>query len=408
MLKIPMHRIVAVAAACAALAVLAGACSQESGLALDDLYGDGYRDKSEVLCTVGDLDITRQMMELRLSQMPNDLKQRFTGQDWEKRFLNFMVNEALVVKAGLDNGVDKIPEVSAQIIAQRRYIVFEAAKMNVLFKDVEPSEAQLRFYYDDNPNEFVNLGMIQARHVECEDQATADKAYEELKGGMPFPYAVGYYSVNEESKKLNGDLGWFNKGGFIGALPYGKEFSEHIWDWSIGLHEPFLFEGRWHVVEVLRRKESRRLPFAEVKDQIVARVRPHVEEDAMRLFLDDAWETQPITFHGKFAPGQGRDVENLFRRALAAQDPQAKMDWYQLIVQDFPDTEHGAKALFMMANLQLDEFHSPSMAAKLFRRLVLNYPNSDLVDQAQYMLDNMDKPGFVTPESLEDLRGASE
>jgi TolA-binding protein len=75
-----------------------------------------------------------------------------------------------------------------------------------------------------------------------------------------------------------------------------------------------------------------------------------------------------------------------------------------LILQDYPDDPYAAKSLFMMANLQIDRWGDIVSARAFLNKLINQYPESEMVDQAQYMLDNMTRQEFRTPTSIEELR----
>jgi hypothetical protein len=251
---------------------------------------------------------------------------------------------------------------------------------------------------------------MRARHIPCLNKEKAYLAYDQLRNDDrpgAFERVVAAYSTNPESIKAAGDLGWFNKGGFIPALPYGKEFSEQIWNWEKGLHEPVQIGGDWHIIQILEREYERPLTLAESRDRIIRELTPILQEEVVETYLRQAKQENMIEYFGSYRPGEGRNPKELFERAWYANTPELKIDLYKMLVEDYPDSDYADDALFMIANVYLDTWHDVPFAGRYLDRLVKNYPESNLIGDAQYMLENMGKPDFVQPTSIEDLRRSS-
>jgi len=371
------------------------------------LYGNGFLDQSTVICKIDDFEITRNMLDLRYEEMPRRMKSRFSGEDWDKRFLRFMVDEILMVQEAVRRKLYLDPEVAQHLISQRRSVLKSALAEIDLIKDAAPTEEQIRVHFERNRESYLREGTGRARHIPCQDKDAAWQAYDRLRQGGragAFPLVVAEFSTNLESAKQAGELGWFNRGGFIPAIPYGKEFSEAVWEWEVGLHEPALIGGEWQVVEIVGREYERSLTLEEARDRVVKELTPIVEEEIVEAFLREAKQAAHIEFFGSFRPGQGRTPKELFERAWYAPTPEQKIDLYKIVIEDFPQSDLADDALLMIANVYLDTWGDIPFAGRYLDRLIRNYPDSELFDDAQYMLENMGSADFVSPTSIEDLR----
>lgn len=371
------------------------------------VYGDSYLDNSDVVCKVGTLEITRKQMDMRFEELPIKLQRRFSGEGWQRRFINYMVEEALLVTKCVDEKVINDPLVQRNLISQRRYLLAQGYKNVKLFGDLVVDEQLLRDYYKDNKDNFVNMGAMNVRHIECLDESSANKAWDKLhEAGKrnKFPYVCAKFSVNKGSKINAGELGWFNKGGYIPLVEDGKGFSNLIWGWKIGLHEPVKIGNKWHIIEVLRVQSDQQQTFAEARDKMIIDLTPMIQEKIMREFIETAKAETEISYYHELKIGDGRSAEDLFRAGMAAADPETRIDYFDLILQDYPEDQYAAKSLFMMANLQIDRWGDMVSARTLLNKLINQYPESEMVDQSQYMLENMNRQEFRTPTSIEDLR----
>ena len=75
-----------------------------------------------------------------------------------------------------------------------------------------------------------------------------------------------------------------------------------------------------------------------------------------------------------------------------------------MIYVDFPESDRADDALFLSGNLVLDAFNDRRQGASLLNRLLKEYPESELVPDTQYMLENFDNPKAMKPSSIDDLR----
>jgi len=372
------------------------------------IFGNGFKDASAVIAKVGDIEITRNDFDRRYAELPEKMKKQFTGEGWEKRFLRFMTDEALLYQEAQRRHLDRDPEIGQILISNQRYVMVNALRERALAKEAQPTEQELRTYYERNRASFKVLGTLQARHIQCRDRQTAWEAYRAIKSAVnpafEFPRQVGKHSVNAESAKQAGDLGWFNKGGFIPAIPYAARFSEVIWDWPMGLHEPVEVNGDWHVVELLRREPERVLSYDEARDQVLNALLPMTKQQHVDAFLRGARRAAGIQYFGEYAPGGGVNPRDLIRLAQLAPTPEEKLAILTQVLDDFPESDYADDALFLTANLYLDAWADIPFASSYLDDLVRNHPDSEYVEQARYMLENMGKPNFGKPRTPEDLQ----
>ncbi|GEM_PF-831602 len=70
------------------------------------------------------------------------------------------------------------------------------------------SEAEARAYYHRHAERYRNVAQVEAAHLRLADQASADRVYAELQGGLDFDEAVRRHSVaDDRHREPPGDLG---------------------------------------------------------------------------------------------------------------------------------------------------------------------------------------------------------
>ncbi len=372
------------------------------------IFGNGFKDVSPVLAKVGDLEISRNDFDRRLAELPEKTRKQYTGEGWEKRFLRFMTDEALLYQEAQKRNIARDPEIGGMLISTQRHILINALRERSLANEAKPTEQELRSYFERTRDSFKVMGALQAQHIQCRDRQTAWEAYRAIRAAVnpaaEFPRQVAKHSVNMVSAKQAGELGWFNKGGFIQAIPSAARFTEVIWDWPMGLHEPVEINGDWHVVELTRRTAERTLTFEEARDQVLNALMPIAKEKHLEGFLRQARRAANIEYFGEYAPGGGMNPRDLVRLAQLAPTPEEKLDILKQVIEEYPESDYVDDALFLAANVYLDAWSNIPFAANYLDDLVREYPDSEYVEQARYLLDNLHKPNFGQPSSASDLQ----
>lgn len=396
------------AAALVAVLVLAG-CQGDSQTAEgpQPVFGDGALDNSRVVARVDGEPITESMLDLRFEELNREQKARFEGPEGRRVFLRQMIDELLRVREAERRQLPRDPTVARVIISQRRDALDLALRAD-LTQGHEPSIDDVRAYFEQHRDDYRRLGNMHASHVECATREDAEAAYQAIvKQNRAFGRVAAEMSINEDTKLNGGDLGWFNRGGFVPYIRNSKEFTELIWDLNKGVNPPLEYGGHWHVVSIHDRKLERPQTLEEAYDRVVSDMTDEFNRSIIDEWMRTAQAKATIAYFAEFRPGHGKTAKELIERAFYANDVQEKLDLFGLIVDDYPESEYADDALFMAGNVVLDNWGDRRQASIFFHELITRYPDSVYRDDAQFMMDNMDKPGIVKPKTIEELRELS-
>lgn len=377
-----------------------------------EIFGNGQKDVTKVIARVGDLEITQKDFDLRYEELSDSMKRRYSGENWKRSFLKTMVDEYLLYTAAVDEKLYLDASVAQQLISAQRIILGQNYEAKVLLKDNKPTDQEIRQYYEANKVNMIVEGKVRAQHIECNSQVQIMKAYDRLMNGSGqdalFAYVVGDFSENERTARENGHLGWFNKGGLINYINDSRAFSEAIYDWDYGIHEPILIGGKWHIVEILERENERFLTLAESRDRILREMQPMLNNACRTEFLDMQKKNTVVEFMGEYQLGNGLSADELYKLGVLAKSFDKQELYLNQVIDDFPDSEYAPKALFTLANLFMDEFRDQRNSRNLLFRLITTYPDCDMYEDAKYMLDNLGKRNLSSPKSIDELRNSAE
>lgn len=402
-------RIVPALVAALLLSLVAGCQQQPSGASFGwkPVFGDLAKDTSPVIAQVGEIAITQADLEQFIDEQPERLKGNYAGPEGERMALRTMVEQSLMVLGAVDRKLYNDQKVARSLVMQRRLTLDRAMRQFGLLKDAKPSEAQMRDYYDKNVGKFQQQGLVRVRHIECLNKADADRAYRRLmanKSNDEWVKVCEEFSVNEKSKKLSGEVGWMNEGTVVPLVEAGVAFSKAVYNLPMGVNAPIQVADRWHIVDMLNREAARNSSYEEAKDAVRNEMMPAFQDAIIKDYLKTARAKFGVQLKGRFTPGQGMTPQQLFERAMLNTDMQRRVEILTMIADDFPESDRADDALFMAANTALENFADPTFGGRILEDLVARYPQSELVDDAKFMLDHLYDPRFIQPKSVEDLK----
>jgi len=159
----------------------------------------------------------------------------------------------------------------------------------------EPSDADLRAYYEKNLSSYMSEEMIHAAHITKSLQGAKSRQEvfdslrsirQELLAGEDFMKLAEQHRADEQQLI---DLGWFKRGEFM------EEFETIAF--SMGEKEispVFTTQLGFHVCTVLGRKPSEPLPFDAVKDVVRQRMSEEFKDTKFNEFIEQLKATAEI------------------------------------------------------------------------------------------------------------------
>ena len=195
----------------------------------------------------------------------------------EKRnFLENWVNTQLLYLAAKREGLDKEHDVILRLKQLEREFLANTYIERHLETE-EPTEDELRQYYEEHLREFSEERKVAQIVVPTEDEARA--ILDELHRGKSFTQLAREHSIHP-SKKRGGVIGYIRRGDLAG-MPQLEDAIFHLRSGEVS--DIILASDGFHIVKVLAiRKLPKPIPYDDVKDMI--RNRLYLEKS--RAMLD--------------------------------------------------------------------------------------------------------------------------
>jgi peptidyl-prolyl cis-trans isomerase C len=192
-----------------------------------------------------------------------------------KEAVNQYVGMQVAAEAAIRTGLDKDPDVGAQLNLTRANVLSETLLARYL-KANPVTDADIQAEYDAQvaatPPEY------HARHILVDDKSLAEAIIQKLQAKGDFAALAKEYS-KDSSAQNGGDLGWFGPQAMV------KEFSDAVVKMEKGKFTtaPVQTQFGWHVIQLDDTRPAQLPPLDQVKDRVQQliqrkRVGAHLEE----------------------------------------------------------------------------------------------------------------------------------
>jgi len=226
-----------------------------------------------IVIAAGEVAIRQSEFEEALKTLPEQYQQDAMGAG-KRQFAEDYLRMKMLAAAGTKAGLDKSPDVIAQLNLMRENLVANA-QLQKIEEGIKLSDADLKKVYDTNKNQYEQ---VKARHIlvafkgspaaqpgkpeltEEQAKAKAEDLRKQIVGGTSFEELAKKESDDVGSGAQGGDLGEFGRGQMV------PEFEKAAFEAKAGDVTPVVrTQFGYHIIKVLEHGST---PFEQVKATI--------------------------------------------------------------------------------------------------------------------------------------------
>jgi len=378
-------RIIAFMAITALAAVFVVSCSEkENKLEVND--GLDAR--------VGSTKITTREIDDRFETMSPQMKAQYKGKSGRAKFVDALIDEELLYLAAEKTDLKYDEDVKKQIRQAEKNILITAYYDKQIRQKVDVTDAEIEKYYNDHWEQFMNRAIMKAQHAFTRDSLKAVEWKKRLDEGEKFNKIAKYESEDNTTAPQNGELGYFNPGGYIKFYGDSKEFSDQVKDLEIGdISDVIVTEKGYSIVKVTDKKPENLKPLSEVRKEILDQLRGDKAKAQLRERIESLRaEYRPTNFVREEIISTTRTPEELWEIAQEESDNYARIQYYRNLVNKYPDHKYAPQAIFMIGFVYAEEVMDLVAARRAFDELLDKYPDSEVAGSARWMIENLNKP----------------
>lgn len=211
-----------------------------------------------------------------IARYPAEQQGMFQSEQGKKQVLEQMIGFELVNKFGKENNYEESEEYKVQLEKIKADLLTQVV-INKLISEVTVTDEEVKKYYDDNAEAFVEPARVSAKHILVDSEESANEIRKEILAGLSFEDAARKYS-SCPSKEQGGNLGEFSKGMMV------PEFEEAAFELPIGeISVPVKTQFGYHLVQVDSKHEGSTKSFDEVKAMVLSKL---LQERQQKKYFD--------------------------------------------------------------------------------------------------------------------------
>jgi peptidyl-prolyl cis-trans isomerase C len=352
-----------------------------------------------ILAVVGWNRITRHQVDSVLSTAPPGVWQQYHSDPAQYgQLVQRMVETEVFHQAALRDSIQKDSLYQAELAARTYELAVRHYYRRQMLRAPAPSDSQITALYNDRAKEFDVPGRVRVKHILYATRQKALAGRQRLMKGAAWDSVAARESKDKTSARNGGLLGYVADDS---DLVPGIGKSEAIATAAFALKEgeisqPIRTDRGWHLLIADERKEAYRRPIDEVRGQLTGQVQSDLNEKFTQDLLDSLKEYTGVTVYEdsiKIAIQPARTPQELFEHAQATLVAADRIELYRQLIARYPKERVSEQAAFMIGFTYAEEMNDYASARTAFQDFIRDHPQSDLVKSAQWMLDNMEKPG---------------
>ncbi len=362
-----------------------------------------------VAARVGDEKIMKDDVDELFEALPKKQQSDYKGKRGKADFVDKLIEEEIMFQEAIDLELQEEPKVEKLLEqARRNILVTEYVNREILGK-IDVSDEEIKKYYDDHPEEFLTRGIINAQHLFTTSRKKAEEWKRRLAEGENFAKIAVDESEDDLTASDGGNLGYFNPGGYVKFIGTSSKWSDEVRQLERGeISDIIEFEKGFSIVKIKSKRPERALPLNDVRELIVQKIKSLRAKDVYEVEMSRLKQKHdPVNYLREELVASMRTAEQLWEIIQMEDDPYERIQYYRDIVNHYPDHKYAPQALFMIGFVYAEELADTKRAKQTFEELIREYPDSEVVGSAQWMIDNVDKP-HPSFESFESMKEAME
>jgi len=356
-----------------------------------------------VLVRIGKETITQGDVQRRIESLPEQFRSNYATPEGRQQLLDRMIEEKVWMAKANQNGVPNRPQVKQQLDQQRRDLIIRTYLNDVMATNPAVSDSEAHEFYEQHEDDYRVPATVTLKHIQLKKESDAKKVVQQARAkNAKWDDLVKKWSVDTLTRTTGGSLGTVTKEGqfaSIGAQPALAESAFTLEQGQVG--GPWKTDKGWHVVKVETLKPETVRSFEQVKPIITRQIGSQRQQDFYKTKLDEARKSlgvKPDSAAIRSFVSQKKTPREMFNEAQTLSSPQARIDAYESLLRQYPQSEVSPQAQFMIGFIHSEELKNYDAAEQAFRKLLQTWPKAELAASAQWMIDHMrseDVPAFV-------------
>ncbi len=225
--------------------------------------------------------ITTGDFKKEVENLPPYLQPMAQSPEGKKELLDTMIIREIIMQQAKKDGLDKSQEIADKMEELKKRVIIEAFLKKKVEAQTTISDADLQKFYDQNKDKLKTGEQVRASHILVKSEKEAQDILSQIKNGGNFEQLAAKYSI-DAAKAKGGDLGWFSKGSMI------PDFEKVAFAMKEGeISGVVKTQFGYHIIKLTGKRPAGIPPFAEVKEQLKAKLLPQKQQEAFQKLREE-------------------------------------------------------------------------------------------------------------------------
>ena len=237
--------------------------------------------KGADLAKVGNVKITQADIEREIKNLPDFAQKIFEGSGGKERFLNELVKKELLYQEALKKGLDKNTEYLKKVEDFKKITLIGQLLEKEIESKAKVADQDVRDYYEKHKEDFAPVSQIRMSLILVKTEEEAKKILERLNKGEDFARVAKKSSVDLNSAKNGGDLGYLSKGQMTPEL---EAVAVRLKTGEVS--EPIKTQSGYQIIKVTDKKIGKVVEFERVKNFISQQLSAGKQKEVFDSYIE--------------------------------------------------------------------------------------------------------------------------
>lgn len=278
----------------------------------------------------------------------------------------------------------------------RRFYILSKAFRQLVVDTIEVSSEENRAFYDENIESYTTPANRKIEVLWFNDAKVAEKALSEYKLYLKFKNRKRIDKLIQE-KSIRPQVSTLDNiynNGIITGIGPDEHFCNMIWENPIGFISPVFTSTRGDILffRTLDEAPAKAQNFTEVEPRIYGILKNQKQASRQEEVTKELMQE----FNLKHYPERitlsltAEELFNIADNAARQRNFAAAISYYDQIITHYANGSDDYRASFMKAFLVAEEVKDEAGAIELFKSFLRKYPQGELNESAQFMIDSLE------------------
>jgi parvulin-like peptidyl-prolyl isomerase len=363
-------------------------------------------DRKVVTASVPELEITLQELNARFQRISPQERAQIANPEYRNRLLDDILMNTLFAYEGKAKGYDEFLQDNHEVQMIRRNIILTELFNELVVSQAVPSPEEIAEHYQENIDSYTTRERRSVRLFLFSSNKEAKGARKEVARGIKDNDEEKIEAViaNSLYSDNNGMIMNIYREQNLPSIEDDEKIKQVIWQAKPDELSKIERDGsgNYFFIQVLNVIPEEIQPLAQAEERIsalLARERQTQLWEELQGELKEEYEV--VSYPERLAlMKSARELFDLAEEAMKKNRHLEAVQYYDQIIDHHHNNEDDYKALFMKAFVMAEELKRTDEAIELFRRVISDYPASDLHESAEYMIKTLEE-GHDLFETLE-------